>query len=218
MKKQFDLIVWDWDGTLADSTGMIASAIVKAASEVGLPALALQAARNVIGLGLRESIYNLFGDIPVAQSQAFAAKYRANYFAGEKEIPLFEGAQKLITELSRRGHKLAVATGKSRHGLSLALERSEFANYFQATRTVDECFSKPHPQMLDELMDALVATPERTLMIGDSTYDLEMAKNAGIPSLAVTFGAHSGEKLLKYNPKEIFNQFSDLSEWLLNNA
>jgi phosphoglycolate phosphatase len=218
MKKKFDLIVWDWDGTLADSTGMIALAIIKAASEAGLPKLELLTARNVIGLGLRESIYSLFGDIPAAQSQALAAKYRANYFAGEQEIPLFDGAQKLIAELSRRGHKLAVATGKGRHGLNLALERSEIANYFQATRTVDECFSKPHPQMLDELMDLLVVTPERTLMIGDSTYDLEMAKNAGIQSLAVTFGAHSSEKLLKYNPKGIFNQFSDLSEWLLNNA
>lgn len=218
MKKQFDLIVWDWDGTLADSTGMIAEAVVLAAEQVGLPKLELQAARNIIGLGLRESIHALFGDIPAEQAQALAKQYSANYFAGEQAIPLFSGVQDTITELSRRGYKLAVATGKGRRGLNLALDRSGVKQYFQATRTVDECFSKPHPQMLDELMDHLVTTPERTLMIGDSTYDLQMAQNAGVQSLGVTFGAHTREKLLAHYPKEIFNAFGELSDWLLTNA
>lgn len=218
MKKQFDLIVWDWDGTLADSTGMIARAIVKAAEQVGLPKLELDKARNVIGLGLRESIDTLFGGISNEQAQELAERYRENYFAGEQEIPLFDGAKVLITELNRRGYKQAVATGKGRRGLNLALERSGIAKCFQATRTVDECFSKPHPQMLDALMDVAVVTPERTLMIGDSTYDLQMAQNAAVQYLAVTFGAHTSEQLLKYHPKGIFKQFSDLSEWLLKNA
>lgn len=218
MKKRFDLIVWDWDGTLADSTGMIAAAIVKAAEQVGLPALTLSEARNVIGLGLNQSIETLFGGISNEQEQALAAQYRKNYFSGEQAIPLFDGADTLIAELSRRGHKQAVATGKGRRGLDLALDRSGIANYFQATRTVDECFSKPHPQMLDELMDYCVVTPERTLMIGDSSYDLQMAKNAGVHCLAVTYGAHSSEKLLGFHPKGIFKQFSDLSEWLINNG
>jgi len=218
MKKQFDLIVWDWDGTLADSTGMIARAIVKAADQVGLPKLELEMARNVIGLGLNESIRQLFGDISNEKAQALAAKYRENYFASEQEIPLFDGAAALITELNRRGHKQAVATGKGRRGLNLALERSGVANYFQETRTVDECFSKPHPQMLDALMDVTVVTPERTIMIGDSTYDLQMAQNAGVQSLAVTFGAHTREQLIQHEPKAICNRFSELSEWLLNNA
>ena len=217
-EKNFDLIVWDWDGTLADSTGMIARALVAAAEQVGLPTLALDKARNIIGLGLRESINTLFGEISDEQAQALATHYRSNYFAGEQDIPLFDGAQKLITELGRRGYKQAVATGKGRRGLNLALQRISVAKYFHATRTVDECFSKPHPQMLDELMELMVVTPERTLMIGDSTYDLQMAQNAGVQSLAVTFGAHPSEKLLKYHPKGIFNTFGDLSEWLLNNA
>ncbi len=217
-KKQFDLIVWDWDGTLADSTGMITKAVVDAAAQVGLPTLDPKAATNIIGLGLRESIHALFGDIPAEQAQALARQYTANYYAGEHEIPLFTGAQTLIAELHRRGHKLAVATGKGRRGLNLALERAGLGKYFHETRTVDECHSKPHPQMLDELMDELVATPERTLMIGDSSYDLQMAKNAGVQSLAVTFGAQSADKLLAYNPKGIFNEFSELSDWLLNNA
>ncbi len=218
MKKQFDLIVRDWDGTLADSTGMIAAAFVKAAEEVDLPKLEVKEASSVIGLCLQQSIQTLFGDIPQIQAQALAEKYRTHYFAGEHAIPLFEGAEALVAELNRRGHKQAVATGKGRRGLNLALERSNIAKYFRVTRTVDECFSKPHPQMLDELMDYCVVTPERTLMIGDSTYDLQMAQNAGVQSLAVTFGAHSSEKLLKYHPKGIFNQFNDLGEWLINNG
>lgn len=218
MTHRFDLIVWDWDGTLADSTGMIAKAVVDAAESVGLPKIELAAARNIIGLGLRESIHALFGDIPPEQAQAVARQYTANYYAGEQEIPLFTGAQTLIAELHKRGRKLAVATGKGRHGLNLALERSGFGHLFHATRTVDECFSKPHPQMLDELMDMLVTTPERTLMIGDTSYDLQMAKNAGVPALAVTFGAQPASKLLPYDPIGIFDDFNELSDWLLRNA
>ncbi len=214
--RDFDLIVWDWDGTIANSTGMITNAIVKAAEQVGLPTLDPLAASNIIGLGLKESIYALYGDIPADKAQALADQYKVNYYAGESEIPLFLGAKETIIELNRRGYKLAVATGKGRRGLNLALEHCGLGNYFHATRTVDECFSKPHPQMLDELMDLLVATPERTLMIGDTSYDLQMAQNAGVASIGVTFGAQTQDKLLSYNPLKICKQFSDLSAWLLN--
>jgi phosphoglycolate phosphatase len=218
MNKNYDLIVWDWDGTLADSTAMIANALVQAAAKVGLPKLELQFARSVIGLGLQQSIHTLFGEIPIEKAQALSKQYMLNYYANEQDIPLFTGAHQLIVELHRRGFKQAIATGKGRRGLNLALEHTGVARYFKETRTVDECFSKPHPQMLDELMDAMVVTPERTLMIGDSSYDLQMANNADVQSLAVTFGAHSAETLLKYNPKGIFNHFNELSEWLLSNA
>ena len=214
--RDFDLIVWDWDGTIANSTGMITNAIVKAAEQVGLPTLDPIAASNIIGLGLKESIYALYGDIPTEKAQALAAQYTANYYADESEIPLFDGVKETIIELNRRGYKLAVATGKGRRGLNLALQHCGLGNYFHATRTVDECFSKPHPQMLDELMDFLVATPERTLMIGDTSYDLQMAQNAGVAAVGVTFGAQSQDKLVGYNPIKIFNQFNDLSTWLLN--
>ncbi len=218
MSKQFDLIVWDWDGTLADSTGMITKALVDAAEQVGLPKLDPAAARNIIGLGLKESIHALFGDLPPDLAQKLAMQYTANYYAGESEIPLFSGAKETIVELNRRGYKLAVATGKGRRGLNLALQHCGLTNYFHETRTVDECFSKPHPQMLDELMDILVTTPERTLMIGDTSYDLQMAKNASVQAVAVTFGAQSREKLDGYNPLEMFHQFDDLSGWLLKYA
>lgn len=215
MSKQFDLIVWDWDGTLADSTGMITKAVVDAAQQVGLPELDPAAARNIIGLGLKESIHALFGDLPPDLAQKLAMQYTANYYAGESAIPLFAGAKNTIIELNRRGFKLAVATGKGRRGLNLALQHCGLTNYFHETRTVDECFSKPHPQMLDEIMDVCVATPERTLMIGDTSYDLQMAKNASVQAVAVTFGAQSSDKLIGYNPLEMFHQFDDLSDWLL---
>ncbi len=218
MPKKFDLIVWDWDGTLADSTGMIINAIVKAAEQVGLPALSREAASGIIGLGLRESIQALYGDIPATQAQALATHYNANYYAEENEILLFSGAAELIVELNKRGYKLAVATGKGRRGLNLALEHSELTRQFHATRTVDECFSKPHPQMLDELMDQLVVLPERTLMIGDTSYDLQMAKNAGVSAIGVTYGAQQAERWLDLNPIAKFDTFSDLSAWLLEHA
>lgn len=216
LEKQFDLIVWDWDGTVADSTGMIAMSILKAAEQVGLPALSMEKARSIIGLGLRESIHTLYGDISEAQVIALSEQYKVNYFAKEADILLFEGAADTIKTLNKHGSKLAVATGKSRRGLNLALEHCGLGKYFHGTRTVDECFSKPHPQMLDELMDNLVVMPERTLMIGDTSYDLQMAQNAGVQSVGVTFGAQPADAFRHLNPIEIFNDFSSLRAWLLN--
>lgn len=218
MTKQYDLIVWDWDGTLADSTGMIARAVVKAAEQAGLPPLTAEAASSIIGLGLRESIETLYPGISDEQARVLATNYNINYFASESEILLFDGAADTIKALSRRGFKLAVATGKSRRGLNLALEHTQLRNYFHATKTVDECFSKPHPQMLDELMDHLVVLPERTLMIGDTSYDLEMAKNAGVDAVGVTYGAQKPDVWQGLNPVQQFDKFSALSDWLLEHA
>jgi len=215
MQKQFDLIVWDWDGTLADSTGMITQALLNAAAQVGLPTLSSSEASSIIGLGLREAILALYGDIPAAQAQALATQYSNNYYAGESSIPLFAGAVDTIKTLNKRGFKLAVATGKGRRGLNLALEHCALTHYFHATRTVDECFSKPHPQMLHELMEALVVLPERTLMIGDTSYDLQMAKNAGVKAVGVTYGAQKAEQWQHLEPLRQFNNFNSLSAWLL---
>ena len=218
MQKQFDLIVWDWDGTLADSAGMITDALLNAAAQVGLPALPAKAATSIIGLGLREAIHALYGDIAADKAQALAAQYTANYYAGEREIALFAGAVDLIKTLNKRGFKLAVATGKGRRGLNLALEHCALTHYFHATRTIDECFSKPHPQMLDELMEDLVILPERTLMIGDTSYDLQMAKNAGASAIGVTYGAQQAEHWHHLNPIQQFSDFTNLSQWLMQNA
>jgi phosphoglycolate phosphatase len=166
-------------------------------------------------LGLREAIHALYGDIPAAQAQALATQYSNNYYAGESSIPLFAGAVDTIKTLNKRGFKLAVATGKGRRGLNLALQHCALTHYFHATRTVDECFSKPHPQMLHELMEALVVLPERTLMIGDTSYDLQMAKNAGVSAVGVTYGAQKAEQWQHLEPLRQFNNFNSLSAWLL---
>lgn len=218
MIKRFDLIVWDWDGTLADSTGLIVDAIVRAAEQVGLPTITPQAASGIIGLGLRESIFALYGDIPTETAQALATQYHVNFCAGENDIPLFTGATYIIAKLEARGFKLAVATGKGRRGLNSALARSGLGGHFHATRTVDECFSKPHPQMLDELMDDLEVLPERTLMIGDTNYDLQMAKNAGVRSIGVTYGAQTSSQWQHLNPIQQFDDFASLGQWLLIHA
>lgn len=218
MAKQFDLIVWDWDGTLADSTGMITDAILKAAQQVGLPALSAQRASSIIGLGLRESIETLFGKLPEAQAQALAQQYNLNYYAGENAIPLFAKASETIQALHQAGFKLAVATGKSRRGLKFALEHTGLGDFFHTTRTVDECFSKPHPQMLHEIMEEMGVLPARTLMIGDTSYDLQMAHNAGVSAIGVTYGAHTAEQWQGLSPIQQFSDFASLSTWLLGNA
>lgn len=218
MTRNFDLIIWDWDGTLADSTSIIIDAITAASTELGLGSITRKDASNIIGLSLNEAIKQLLGDIGAETTQALAERYRHFYYLHEEDIPLFDGVLETIVELKKRGFKLAVATGKGRHGLNLAMERSGLAHHFYATRTVDECFSKPHPQMLDELMNFCVTKPERTLMIGDTSYDLQMAQNANVKSLAVTYGAQSREQLLRYNSLAYFDDFSSLSQWLMLNA
>jgi len=216
--KQFDLVVWDWDGTIADSTGMITQALIKAADEAGLPALSEERARSIIGLGLRESIEVLYGDIPEFQAQALANNYQRLYYANENNILLFAGIADTIATLDRKGCKQAVATGKGRRGLNTALHQSGLSKFFNATKTVDECFSKPHPQMLDELMDDLVVMPERTLMIGDSQYDMQMGKNAGVITAAVSYGSQTASHLQQYSPDHLFHDVATLSAWLLEQA
>jgi phosphoglycolate phosphatase len=213
--KRFDLVVWDWDGTIADSTGLIAQALIKAAEESGLPELSETRARSIIGLGLRESIEVLFGDIPEFQAQALVTNYNRNYYANESNILLFSGIAQTIAAIDKTGCKQAVATGKGRRGLNTALQLSGLSKYFNATKTVDECFSKPHPQMLDELMDELVTMPERTLMIGDSQYDMQMGKNAGVITAAVTYGSQTAEHLQQYSPDYMFHDVATLNAWLL---
>lgn len=216
--KQFDLIVWDWDGTIADSTGMITQALIKAAAEAALPALSEERARSIIGLGLRESIEVLFGDISNVQAQALITNYNQHYYAAENTILLFSGIAETIARIARKGCKQAVATGKGRRGLNTALQQSGLVKYFSGTKTVDECFSKPHPQMLDELMDELVVMPERTLMVGDSQYDMQMGKNAGVITAAVTYGSQTATHLQQYSPDHMFHDVTTLSAWLLEST
>lgn len=218
MANRYDLIIFDWDGTLADSTQLIVSAIRQASVDTGLPVPSELAARGIIGLGLREALTELFGELSHAHYQQLVSRYGYHFTNEEQDIPLFEGAAAAIQALEQRGMGLAVATGKGRRGLNHALARSGIQQHFHATRCVDECHSKPHPQMILELMDEMGASPERTLMIGDTSFDLQMAQNAGVASLGVTYGAHPLERLLPHVPLAHFNEFTKLDQWLIMNA
>ncbi|MDX9950654.1 MAG: HAD-IA family hydrolase [Methylophilaceae bacterium] len=218
MTRQYDLIVFDWDGTLANSTQMIVDCMRAASAEAGLPVPAPSAASHIIGLGLAEAVHALFGELSPTQYQLLVARYRYHYYARDEETPLFEGVVASMQYLSDAGYMLAVATGKGRNGLNKSLSKTGLADFMHATRCVDECFSKPHPQMLHELMDELVTTPGRTLMIGDTSYDLQMASNAGVDSLGVTYGAHPEAELKKHRPLACFDQFSALDQWLRMHA
>jgi phosphoglycolate phosphatase len=218
MPNRYDLIVFDWDGTLVDSTQLIVDSIRAASADAGLPLPHPSAARGIIGLGLPEALRTLFGDLSENQRHQVTERYRYHYFAQDHAVPLFDGVADTVSELAAQGFMLGVATGKGRRGLNLSLQRSGLQPYFLATRCVDECFSKPHPQMLLEIMDELGTLPERTLMIGDTAYDLQMAQNAGVASVAVTYGAQGLENLLPYGPVAHFDSFTNLNQWLIMNA
>ncbi len=218
MGKRFELIVFDWDGTLMDSAGAIVACIQAAAADMGLEPPSEARARHVIGLGLHEALRHALPELPEDKHGELADRYRQHYLAQDHELLLFVGAEALVRELAAGGYRLGVATGKSRRGLDRAMAASGLASCFQATRCADECHSKPHPQMLEELMAELGATPGATLMIGDTTHDLQMARNAGVGSLAVTYGAHGHDDLIAHGPLHLADTVADLAAWLRGNA
>ena len=218
MERRFELIVFDWDGTLMDSTAAIALAIQSAAQDMGVTVPSDLAARHVIGLGLRDALAHAVPDLPPERYGAMAERYRHHYLINSRSIFLFEGIAGLLQELKSRDHRLAVATGKSRHGLNEVLARSGLHSLLDATRCADECLSKPHPQMLEELIDELGVTPETTAMIGDTTHDLQMAKNAGVSAVAVSYGAHDRAALIAEQPESCCDTVAELRLWLRGNA
>jgi phosphoglycolate phosphatase len=218
MGKRFDLIVFDWDGTLMDSAGAIVACIQAAAEDMGLAPPPEARARHVIGLGLHEALRYALPELAEDKHGELADRYRHHYLSQDHQLLLFAGAEALVRELVAGGYQLGVATGKSRKGLDRAMASSGLEGCFHASRCADECHSKPHPQMLDELMAELGVTPEGTLMIGDTTHDLQMARNAGVGSLAVTYGAHSLDDLLAHGPLHLADTVADLAAWLRANA
>ena len=212
--RRFALIVFDWDGTLADSTALIAQSIQRACIDVGQPPPDDVAARFVIGLGLADAMRTVAPALPVERYGELSARYRDHYLARESDIPLFDGARELLAELDTAGYWLAVATGKSRRGLDRTLAANGLAGAFHATRCADEGFPKPHPDMLLHLMDRLAVHPYETLMIGDTTHDLELARNAGASGVAVSYGAHALEDLASRSPLAAVNSVAELHSWL----
>ena len=216
--RQFDLIVFDWDGTLYDSTALITHCIQAACADVGVPMPSDRDASFVIGMGLREALLHAAPSLPPARYPELGLRYRHHYRARQHELLLFDGALALLEALKGRKHLLAVATGKSRLGLDEVLTASSLHGLFDATRTADETASKPDPTMLLELMDQLGADPDRTLMIGDTTHDLQLAANAGTASVAVSYGAHAIDTLVGQTPRHVAHSVADLQTWLLANA
>ncbi len=218
MAKYYDLIVFDWDGTVMDSTAVIAGSIQAACRDLGLNVPTDEAARHVIGMGLAQALRHAVPDAPEAMYAPLGERYRHHFLAQDATIPLFAGAHDTIAELHAGGHSLAVATGKSRNGLNRAMQASGMQDYFHASRTADETHSKPHPAMLLEIMDELGIESARTLMIGDTTHDLQMALNAGVDALGMTHGAHPVEQLRALQPLALLDDFAGLRAWLNSHA
>jgi len=217
--RQFDLIAFDWDGTLFDSTAMIARSIQYACADVGVPVPSDRDASYVIGLGLKEALQHAAPTLAAQRYPELAERYRHHYFARQHEIVLFEGTLAMLNALKARNHWLTVATGKSRRGLDAALSNtSELHGLFDGSRTADETASKPDPLMLRELMQEFGTAPERTLMIGDTTHDLQLALNAGTASVGVSYGAHEPGAFGSYSPLHVAHSVADLSDWLAEHA
>ncbi len=216
--RRFRLVVFDWDGTLADSTALIASALQNACRDLGEPVPDETDARYVIGLGLADALRHVAPGLAPERQRDLVARYRHHYLGGDAQIPLFAGARELLGELDAAGHLLAVATGKSRVGLDRAFAQQQLAHLFVATRCADEGHPKPNPDMLLHLMDRVGVLPRETLMIGDTTHDLELARNAGSTAVAVSYGAHSSAALTSFDPAALVHTVAQLGDWLRRNG
>ena len=218
MAKRFDLLVFDWDGTLMDSAAHIAFALQEAFRDLALPVPSTKDARHVIGLGLKDAMTYLNPDLNREHYERVADRYRVHFLTGDHKVELFPAVASGIRTLSQDGYLMAVATGKSRRGLDRSLSATGLDPYFHASRCADEGYPKPHPEMLEVIMGMLGASSDRTLMIGDTTHDLQMAKNAGVSAVAVSYGAHLIEDLQGMNPAGCVGSFEQLLQWLKQNG
>jgi phosphoglycolate phosphatase len=216
--RRFDLIAFDWDGTLFDSTAVIARCIQAAVVDVGGTRPSDQAASYVIGMGLMQALAHAAPDVSPQLYPKLGERYRHHYLMHQNDISLFEGVLPMLQELKARRFRLAVATGKSRRGLDEVLSVSELRGVFDASRTADETAGKPDPRMVVELMALWGIPPERTLVVGDTTHDLQMAFNAGCASVAVSYGAHGGGAFAAWGPLSVAHSVGELRRWLLENA
>ncbi len=218
MARRFELLVFDWDGTLMDSAAAIAASIQSACRDLDLPVPSEEQARYVIGLGLGDALAHILPGLDPVRYQDVQARYRVHFLERDSGTTLFPGAADMVAALHSGGHLLAVATGKSRRGLDRALAATGLKSYFHTTRCADEGHTKPHPGMLLGLMEELGIASERTLMIGDTTHDMEMAHAAGVSRLGAAYGAHAKDDLLAYAPVACVEDFDGLRRWLAQNA
>ncbi len=215
---RFDLVTFDWDGTLMDSTWTIASSIQRACADLDLPVPSDDRATHVIGLGLADALAYAVPTMPPELLPRMVERYRHHYLLRDADLPLFPGVREIVVALKEAGHFVAVATGKTRVGLDRALDSSGLRPFFDATRCADEARSKPDPRMLWDLGDALGVRNDRMLMVGDTTHDLMMAANARVASLGVSYGAHSERSLEGHGALAIVGSTAQLRAWLEGNA
>ncbi len=216
--REFDLICFDWDGTLFDSTGIITRCIQQAVVDVGGARPTDEAASYVIGMALMPALAHAAPDVPKDKYPLLGERYRHHYLAHQNDISLFDGVLPMLAELKVRHHWMAVATGKSRVGLDNVLATRDLKGIFDASRTADETAGKPDPRMLNELMRQFGTEPERTLMVGDTTHDLQMARNAGCASLGVSYGAHPPSEFEALGPRAVLQSAQALRQWLNEHA
>jgi len=213
----YRLLVFDWDGTIIDSASAIVECIREAARDSGIEIPSRERAAHTIGLGMHDALRFAVPDLPAERYPDFVAHYRKHFLARQDTMQLFAGMRELLDDLSKK-HLLAIATGKSRRGLDRALEAGELRSYFRASRCADETNPKPHPAMLLELMEELNSSRTETLMIGDTSHDVEMARAAGVDALAVTYGAHNADGLRACAPLTCIENVKALEEWLKSHA
>ncbi len=218
LKRNFDLIAFDWDGTLFDSTQIIVRCIQAAVRDVGGTVPSDEAAGYVIGLGLMQALAHAAPDVPQEKYPELGARYRHHYAAHGDDLSLFDGVLPMLDALKARGHLLAVATGKSRRGLDEVLQSVELQGVFDGSRTADETAGKPDPRMLHELMAQFGVPADRVLMVGDTTHDLQMALHAGCPRVGVSYGAHEPVAFEPLGPLHVAHSVRDLRDWLLANG
>jgi len=199
--KKFKLLIFDWDGTLIDSEARIIESMQMASTQAGLTPVDADAIRSIIGLELNQAIKQLYHDIPDNSIEKVADDYRKHYmYQSEVATPLFDGALETLTLLKDKGYEMAVATGKGRQGLNHAMAEANLQSYFTTTRCANETRSKPHPLMLEEILDELKLKPSEAVMIGDTSYDLSMAQAINMAAVAVSYGVQEKHKLMQHNP------------------
>ena len=216
--RQFDLLVFDWDGTLMDSAAAISNSLRLACADMRYPVPSEADAKFIIGLGLNDALARVLPDVPPSDYPALLERYRYHFLRRDGDTTLFDGVPETLRDLKDAGFQLAVATGKSRRGLERAFDVLDIKPLFDATRCADEARTKPHPAMLLWLLDELNVPAGRTLMIGDTSHDMEMAQAAGVPRLGVTYGAHPLENLTQYDPVACVHTIAELKAWLLSHA
>ncbi|MFA7668066.1 MAG: HAD-IA family hydrolase [Burkholderiaceae bacterium] len=212
--KQYKAVIFDWDGTVMDSTSFIAQAIQSACVDLELPVPSMEDASWVIGLSMDKALQRCAPSLDGDRVPLFMERYRHHFFLRDQGLVMFDGIIPLLDDLKSREIRLGVATGKTRLGLDRVLQANQLADRFDCTRCADESQGKPHPAMLFDIMKRLNLEPEQVLMVGDTTHDVQMAASAGVDSMAVTYGAHSKRTLLLSEPTVMVSSVKEMRDWL----